>query len=94
MAHVMCGSGGMMIALPVTVLVLLLDRSTRVRPWRVLLASGAAGLAAFSWGVWNCHNVSPGHLLLGHAAAGLRVGAAALAVVTIVARVSGSTTPA
>lgn len=89
MAHLMCGSGGLLIALPATVFVLLLDRSPRIPAWRVLVTSGAAGLAAFSWGAWNCHNVSPGHLLLGHAGAGLVVGLLTVGVLAVVSRLGG-----
>jgi hypothetical protein len=73
-AHLMCGGGGLVIALPVTSLVLLLDRSREPSAWRVMFAAGAAGLAAFGVGHWYCPSVDPTHLLVAHAALGAGAG--------------------
>lgn len=84
MAHLMCGSGGLLVALPVTVLVLLLDRSREPSAWRVMLAAGAAGLSAFGFGYWHCPSVDPTHLLVAHAGLGTGLGLVTLLVVRTV----------
>jgi len=78
-AHLMCGSGGVLVALPATVVVLLLDRSREPSSWRILLAAGAAGLSAFGVGTWHCPSVDPVHLLVAHAGLGTLLGLVVLA---------------
>lgn len=81
LGHLMCGGGGVLIALPATVLVLLLDRSREPSTWRVLMASGAAGLVAFGFGHWHCPMVDPVHLIVAHGLLGSVLGLSVLAVV-------------
>lgn len=76
--HFICGVGGMIVAAPVAVAVLVLDRGDRPSPWRVLLAAGSAGLLAYGVGHWHCPMVHPTHLILAHASHGVLIGGAVL----------------
>lgn len=84
LGHLMCGGGGVLVALPATVVVLLLDRSSEPAAWRVLLASGAAGLLAFGFGHWHCPMVDPVHLIVAHGLLGAGIGVVALGLVRLV----------
>lgn len=83
-AHVMCAAGGLIVALPATLCVLLLDRSGEPSAWRVLLAAGAAGLAAFGFGHWHCPSADPAHLVMAHAGLGTGLGLVVLLIVRAV----------
>lgn len=89
LAHLMCGSGGLLVALPTTVLVLLLDRGSQPASWRVLLAAGASGLSAFGFGWWHCPSVDPMHLIGAHASLGVGLGLVTLGAVRLMGWVRG-----
>ncbi|MFT7518885.1 MAG: hypothetical protein ACI9MC_001019 [Kiritimatiellia bacterium] len=88
-AYVMCGMGGLLVAAPAAGAVLLLQRSDRTSPWRVMLGAGGAGLAAFVVSQLHCTLVDPGHMLLSHAGPGLLVGLAVLAFQRLMWRRAG-----
>ncbi len=87
-ADVMCGVAGLLVALPATAVVLLFERDRRTPAWRVLLAAGAAGLAAFAMGQAHCPAVHPAHLLISHAGHGVLAGVVALLALTVSRRLS------
>jgi hypothetical protein len=85
LAHLMCGGGGLVVAIPATALVVLLDRGTQTTLWRVAMAAGASGLVALAWGQLQCAANDPIHLLLGHGLHGLVAGGVVLAGVGLLA---------
>lgn len=72
-----CLSAGLAVAGLAAGGTLLLERSDRVPLWRLVAASGGAGMLAFGVLGAHCPSGDPTHLLLGHAVEGALVGAVA-----------------
>lgn len=75
-----CFGYGALAALPIFVLLRLLDRGGHHSLARALLAAGAGGLSANLLLQLHCSGTSPGHLLLGHASVAAAVIVAVLAI--------------
>lgn len=75
-----CLTAGLAVAALAAGGTLLLERSDRVPLWRLVAASGGAGMLAFGVLGAHCPSGDPTHLLLGHAVEGALVGIVAWAI--------------
>lgn len=77
--HVACGLGGLVAAVASAGLVLVFDRDDRPHTASLVLAAAAGGAFGFVVQTAHCAMTHPLHLLLGHASAGVIVGAVLVA---------------
>lgn len=74
-AHVTCGAGSLVAAMISALALLFFDREDRPTLLRIGSAAAAGGVFGFVAQLSHCHMVHPMHLLIGHASAGVLVGA-------------------
>lgn len=78
--HMPCFATGLLVAVPVVLLAILLDRGDRMPAWRIAVASAAGGLAAFVSLQLHCGAANPVHLIVAHGSEGALLAVTGLAV--------------